>query len=705
MVPVSFQLNEVIIKAGENPADRIIRKVIENKDLNNPEKIPSFKYNCYNKTIYDFLPADTISAGIDSSRINKKLKGGHLLIMESVTERKFTAPDNSEEKIIGTKVSGFKRPSFASLSTDFQPFSFYKDIIKIFDINYLNPISNGSLKRYQFRLEDTLFQNSDTVFIISFKPLPGKNAEALKGVLYINTNKYAIQNVIAEPFEKGFVDIKIQQQYSFVDNKQWFPQQLNFELKMMKYPSKKMGTKANGKSYIQNVELGAVLNKKDFALEAVSMDPEASGRDELFWNKYRPEALSKREITTYQVIDSFGRKHNFEGILHLIEKINLNRIPVKFIDIDVPQTLVYNKFEGTRIGTGIYTNEKVFKPIVVGGFFGYGLKDLQWKYGGEFVWTINKNKELKIKAAYKNTLTETGGSGLNFFNGGLLDFRSAIASQMDRIQQNSVSIGFRALRYAEIDLALNHTIVTPQYNYAFQLNEAQQISNYTSSDITVHMRYAYKEKLITSFNQRMSMGSNYPVVFLAYTKGIRNFYNSGFDFNKAEARIEKSFFTKNIGETTFRIEGGFIDKPLPYGLLFTGEGSLDNSFPFPLKNSFQTAAPYEFLSDKYFNFHFAHDFGALLFKLNKFKPHISIHQSIGWGSLSDKESQQLIQFKTKEKGFYETRLRVDNIIKLNYLNIAYIGLGTGIYYRYGPYSYPNPADNLVLKFSLSFSTK
>src|SRR5690606_1962654 len=167
--------------------------------------------------------------------INRKAKGAllkdsPLFIMESVSERKFIAPDISEEIVIGTKVSGFQNPSFASLATDLQPFSFYKDNIKLFDIQYLNPISKGSLKKYRFKIEDTLFQNKDTVYIISFQPQKNKNFEGLKGSLYISTNKYAVQNVIATPFEKGKIDIKIQQQYTFVDNKYWFPEQLNYAL-------------------------------------------------------------------------------------------------------------------------------------------------------------------------------------------------------------------------------------------------------------------------------------------------------------------------------------------------------------------------------------------------------------------------------------------------------------------------------------------
>jgi hypothetical protein len=207
--PSQHVLQEVIVKAGENPANRIIRRVIANKNLNNPENIASFKYTSYNKEVYDLVPSDADDTDSLKYRLKTFLKGGHMLFSESVTERKFIKPDINEEVVIASKVSGLKRPSFASIGSDIQPFSFYKDIITILDINYLNPIAKGSLKKYTFMIEDTLFQNKDTTYIISFKPQKKKNIEALTGLLYINTNKYAIQNVIAEPFEKGLIDIKI----------------------------------------------------------------------------------------------------------------------------------------------------------------------------------------------------------------------------------------------------------------------------------------------------------------------------------------------------------------------------------------------------------------------------------------------------------------------------------------------------------------
>ena len=695
-------LEEVVIRPSENPANAIIRKVIANKEKNNPENIPSFKYKSYNKMVYDIKTDGTTKE--DSLNIKMKgklLKDSPLFMMESVSERKFIAPDISEEIVIGTKVSGFQNPSFASLATDLQPFSFYKDNIKLFDIQYLNPISKGSLNKYRFFIEDTIFQNKDTVYIISFQPKKNKNIEGLQGQLYINTNKYAVQNVIASPFEKGKIDIKIQQKYVFLENKYWFHEQLNYalqftELKMV----------VDGKSYISEVELEIPLRKKEFALESVSIDKMAAKKDSLFWDNYRVEKLSETEKVTYRVVDSIGKENNFDKILSSVEKLTQFKIGIGVFDIDLAKTIVYNKYEGYRLGLGVYTNEKLFENWVFGGFFGYGTRDSDWKYGGEVIYTISKKDEFKIGGKYQNNLIEAGNYGLNSTMQNMLNFRNFQAYLMDNVKQTSFNVEARSFRYLKWKVTLTQSATTPKYLTEFQDNN-QIYTDYNDSNMRIDLRFGFKEKFISSFNQRISAGSTYPIVSLSYSKGIKNVLQSDFNYDKIEARIEQSFFTKNFGTTKYQIDAGLIDNPLPFGLLFTGEGSYDKDYPYMIPKYFQTMRLYEFLSDQYVHLFLSHDFGGLLFKSGKFQPGITLHNNFGWGNLSDKNksSNFLVDYKTKNKVFMETGLQVDKILKMNYLDIGYFGLGAGIYYRYGAYENPNTKDNLVYKFSATFTIK
>jgi len=315
--PLAISLQEVSIKAGENPAHRIIKNATKNRDKNNPEKMRSFTYNSYTKF---FVTAD-IKASIDSVSIedttftaaDKFFKKQHLLLIESITQREFLHPDKNHETVLASRVSGLKNSPFALLATQMQSFSFYNDFVTVLDEKFLNPISEGSTHRYFFLLEDTLFNGKDTVFVISFRPKKNKNFDALKGVLYINTNGYAIQNVIAEPERKdNTISIKMQQKYEFMEGKQWFPVQLNTDwiwnnaVSSNKDSTRKASLKAISRTYIKDIALNPELKKKIFSEVEVEMDKHADKQDEAFWNQYRTDTLTKKDRQTYHTVDSIG---------------------------------------------------------------------------------------------------------------------------------------------------------------------------------------------------------------------------------------------------------------------------------------------------------------------------------------------------------------------------------------------------------------
>lgn len=703
MESIDIPLKEVEIHAGENPANRIIRLAVKNKSRNDPENISAFRYTCYNKMTYDLVSNDTTRNDSAQKEIDKDLLGGHLMLMESVTERKYKRPDFSEEVVVATKVSGFKHPTFAALATGMQPFSFYKDLITLFEVNYLNPISKGSTNRYFFELKDTLYQGKDSVFVIAYRPKKGRNFDGLKGLLYINTHFYAVQNVIAEPYEKGPIGLQIQQKYVLLQDTQWFPEQLNYELSIQSADNQR-SLVGNGRSYIRDVQLYDTLRRRDFSGISVRMKEDASVKDSMFWSKHRPFDLDKRELITYHVIDSIGKENKFDRLQFILENGLRGRIPVSFVDVDITRLFINNRLEGWRPGIGLYTNDRLVRNLSVGGFAGYGLKDYQWKYGGECVYTINKLKEVSVKAGYQNNFQEAGLRSFGIFNQiSALSYRSFLAYRMDKLEKKYLSVSFRAIKYAKINFTLSSTRVSPQYAYDF-IGDGAHYLNYINSSATLYLRYAYKEKLVESFRQLNSLGTKFPVLYLVYSKGFKNIYGGNFDYNKVELAIEKSFLSKDIGRTDIRLEAGYVDSPLPYGLLFTGEGARDKRFPVVMPRYFQTMDIYEFLSDRYATLFFSHDFSSLLFKADDFRPAVRIIQNISVGMLSEANRHQLISFTTQEKGYFESGLQLDNLRRIK-SNGYYLGIGIGIYYRYGAYALPEMKDNFIYKISTTITTK
>ncbi|MBZ0243557.1 MAG: DUF5686 and carboxypeptidase regulatory-like domain-containing protein [Bacteroidales bacterium] len=237
--PINFELAEIVIRPGINPAHRIIDSVLSYRDSNHPNKAASYSYTSYDKmvlTIDTLLavakknPDTTVADSLKKAR--NFLKERDFFIMESVTEKKFLAPDRSHEKVLATKLSGFKDPIFVFLISQTQSSNFYDETIKITDKNYINPISKGSNKKYLFILEEsTEIGGGDSLFSISYRPLLGTNFDGLKGVLNIHSDGWAIQNVTAQPYrdESGF-SIRIQQMYEKINGIRWFPVQLNTDL-------------------------------------------------------------------------------------------------------------------------------------------------------------------------------------------------------------------------------------------------------------------------------------------------------------------------------------------------------------------------------------------------------------------------------------------------------------------------------------------
>ncbi|HIE16321.1 MAG TPA: carboxypeptidase-like regulatory domain-containing protein [Bacteroidales bacterium] len=167
--PEPFQLNSVTILPGKNPAERIINQVIKNRKVLDPEQhLKSFAYKSYNKmyftaktrhnkslakdsipialdsTLYTNLPDSSQIKKNDTAATNKMerfLQKRHFLMMETISQRYYKAPQKDFEKIIASKVSGFTMPTFVILATQLQSFSFYKTQLNLLDKHYLSPIS------------------------------------------------------------------------------------------------------------------------------------------------------------------------------------------------------------------------------------------------------------------------------------------------------------------------------------------------------------------------------------------------------------------------------------------------------------------------------------------------------------------------------------------------------------------------------------
>ena len=712
-----ISLNEVIVAAGENPAHRIIKTATKLRDKNNPEKMHSFSYNSYNKF---FVTAD-LSANIDSISaedttligLAKFFKKQHLFLMESVTAREFLYPNSNHETVMASRVSGFKNSPFAIMATQLQSFSFYDDFITVVDEKYLNPLSEGSTRKYFFAMQDTLYDGKDSVYVISFKPRKNKNFSALKGVLYINTNGYAIQNVIAEPDRPDdyTLSIKVQQKYEFVEGKQWFPVQLNTDwvwknatVTSKKDPTQKANMKAVSRSYVKDIVLNPELKKKKFSEVEVEIDKHADNQNEEFWNKYRGDSLTKKEKRTYYKIDSIGKAENLDKKFLFFEALFSNRVPVGIFDINLDKILKVNDYERVRLGAGVHTNQKFSKTIRLGGYAGYGFGDKAWKYGGDasvFLW---KKKELAFNASYEKDLVESGGvrffENLRTLNSSEL-YRDAYVSVFDHMTKYQTSFSFRFLKYMRANVFANHQqrYGGTQFGTTATDGTTTLRDTFNFNETGVQLKFLYKEKFLQTLRSKISLGSDYPVLFVNITKGLNQTYfnqQGDFDYWKCDVKFEAVKTFKTIGTSRIQFMGGKVFGTIPYTMLYNNKGSLYGKYNLSAGNTFETMGLNEFASSQYAAVFLNHNIGRFLKLRKKFNPEIELVHSMGIGSIDNALSIYSISVTSLEKGYFESGMRALHLLKNGVSTY-----GIGIFYRYGAYQKPNPIDNLAVKLVLS----
>jgi hypothetical protein len=105
----------------------------------------------------------------------------------------------------------------------------------------------------------------------------------------------------------------------------------------------------------------------------------------------------------------------------------------------------------------------------------------------------------------------------------------------------------------------------------------------------------------------------------------------------------------------------------------------------------------EFFSNQYVALFLTHSFGNLLFKSVKFNPELNLLTNIAFGSMDYTENHHNIDFKTLEKGYFESGLMIRKL-----LNLQLYDIGIAALYRYGPYGFNHGFDNMAFKVSLFY---
>ena len=730
LLPKISELKEVSI-SNSTAANEIISKVIELKNSNNPQKkLSSFQFKSYSKLLISANP-DSIVGKIDTVFVNattkdkiskidssdykfkKIINKQHLFLTEKVSQFQYEK-SNLKETILGIKMAGFKETIYEYLGFGLQSFSIYDENYELFETKYKSPISSNSLKEYRYKILDTITIEKREIIVVYFK---NKNKKGLEGLLYIDSENYAVAKAIMRI--RGVLDITGTHEFQYISNEKiWFPIRKNFKIikGRSKEPIKILGgsiefSAENDDSNSKKVAtdftyLFSTMDNFDIAINspikikksslAIDVKKDANKRDDNFWQQNRIDSLDDRSLRTYVVLDSLATKEKIEKKIKFGRKVINGYLPFGPFDFDLRYLLSYNNFEGFRFGLGGVTNDTFSKIIRLEGYTAYGLKDETIKYNLGSAVRIGNFSNTWIGGSYTDDIREIASTifatDKRVFK--LYDPRPINISTFYNHKTWRGYIESKIIPKTETIFQVFHSEITPLFNYTFA-NNGHLYREFTASTVQLSMQWNPFSYFMQTPNGKIEYEKSFPKFAIQFTKSLPNILANDFDFGKIDARIEYEKKYLNGQKSAVLIQAGYTFGTLPLTHLYnTSPNNLNNDnilqrITIAGKNSFETMYFNEFFSSEFVMFQLKHGFKRVKL-LKKVKPSLVLVTRMTWGNMQHPERHIGIDFKTLNKGFFESGIELNQIYK---------GFGLTGFYRYGPNQLPQFEDNIAVKLS------
>ncbi|MFG4005298.1 DUF5686 family protein [Flavobacterium aquidurense] len=738
LIPLSQKtddLKEVVI-SNENPALTIIKKVIENKNKNNPQKkLSTFEYKSYNKLIVTANP-DSIDGRIDSTAaykdFNKKrinidssdykfkeiISKQHLFQTEKVSQYQF-GNNKLKETILGTKMAGFKNPIYEVIAFNLQSISIYDNKYELFETKYENPISNSAPANYNYKILDTVNIKGRETYMIYFKNKHKRKSSGLEGVLYIDQENFAIAKAVMRI--KGVLDISGIHEFEYVPSEKiWFQSNTTFKIVKGKNdddikilggtiqfdgdvednfePRKKSAsdfTYLLSESDNFDIHYNTTTPIKNPALY-MEIKEDASKKPEEFWNEYRKESLDLKGQKTYQLIDSLSIKKRIESRLGFGRKIINGYIPIGPVDLDLKKIISYNNYEGFRLGLGGITNDRFSKNFRIEGYSAYGTKDGEVKYSLGTGVLLDKSSNTWVNAYYTDDVREIASTVFavdkRVFK--IYDPRPINISTFYKYVSWKANVQTKIIPKTEAVFELARTYVAPQFDYLFNYG-GKLYSDYVMTTAMVSIVWAPFSDFMQTPTGRNETDKRFPRFTFQYTQSLPNVLENDFTFGKIDFKTEYEKKYLNGQKTSLLLQGGYAMGDVPLTHLYNTmpnnltKETVVQRITFAGRNSFETMYFNEFFSSQYIFFQIKHGFDRLRI-LKKVRPSLVLVTRMAWGNMKNPEQHVGPTYKTLDRGFFESGIELNKIYK---------GFGLGGFYRYGPNQLLKFEDNIAVKIS------
>ncbi len=687
--PESFSLEAVVVKPGENPAHKILRNIIKNKNRNNTDNLDSYSYESYNKIEVDLNNVDEnmknkkifkqfqfIFDYVDTNAVTGKAYLP-IFISEAISDYHFQRRPKVEREIIkATKISGVKNESVAQFTGKiYQKVNVYDNYINVFDQGLVSPIADAGLLYYKYYLIDSAYIGNKWCYQVSFKPRR-RQEPTFTGDFWVNDTTWAIvktQVRIASDVNINFVnDLVATAEYKLLNDTLWFPDKLTLFVDF-NLTDKTTGFFGHKTTVYNNVKVNSPLPQSLEAVnEPVVVRDSAMQKSNDYWQTARPFELTEKEAGIYSMVDSVQQVPMYKTFIDIVNMfVNYYYVVGKFEIGPYYKTYSFNEIEGNRFRVSGRTSNAFSTRLMISGFAAYGDKDNRFKYGLGGLYMINKSPREAVSIDYKSDIEQLGQSPNALTEDNILtsilrrnpNYKLSLVKEFTLSYQKEWITGFSN------SITFNHKVVFPTEYIPFtQVSDGAMMPRITNAMLTINTRWQKDERFVAGEFERVSLGSPYPELNFNVSGGLKGVLNSDYDFLKLHFNYYHKFNINPFGYARLIVDAGKIFGKVPYPMLQLHEGNETYAFD---RYAFNMMNYYEFASDQYVSVFFEHHFQG--FFLNR----IPLMRRLKWrevaagkflvGSISD-ENKNVLEFplglNEVSEPYYEVSVGVENIFKV-----------------------------------------
>lgn len=660
LAPRISELSAVSIVADKDPGAKFMKKVIEHKRLNDPAYAPSYTYRSYLREELDINNIN-YSVGKKSKLLQdwldklKKIDSGTsgaqlpVYFIEVLSEKEHSPKGNEailpKEHVLARKTLGLSTDkAFRQLDRFSLNVSIYDNWIPIFYKTFVSPVSDNALGYYKYYIKDSSLQNGHKVYNLQFVPL--KHENAFRGYLQIEDSTYAVtgfQMSLSKDANLNFIDA-LSVSGSFQPSPQktlppFLPAGTTSSVRFQSGPSL-IGLPIPDKSASINATLTTKYvfsNKVDTAglpASVISSNMESGNtfghNNESYLISHRLDTLSTHEKDIYNVIDTLNTDKRFQLATKFAALVGTG-----FWDfgdkwrIGPYSSLVsLNRIEGVRTRCGFWSLPGMYQRWNFNGYLAYGTKDQRFKGG------IGIKYLHSMKRWSKTSISVRSDYDLIINYDDELDNDNIISSVLNKnipiyrsyINEYKLQHEEELLPNLTMQLSLAYKEFNPAFGFEY-LNVDDDVKTVPGlahklpvTEFNTTIRYAPGQKYIVLNYDRISLYNTHPIFTLSYTYGFE-LINSEFIYHKIDASIAQNLKLPPKATFYYRLAGGRTFGTLPYLLLDVPNG---NQYYVASKYSFNTMAPYEFISDKYISLNTRLSLGGMLLD------HIPYMQKLQW---------------------------------------------------------------------------